>query len=172
GLGAPLVVKAYRDRRFARGVPADRADTAAAMLLARALDRSLAEPLPFDWGADSLRDSVTFRIELGWPSVDSAGKFSPPHFTSTAIPIFSVAHPWETSVAPKPGSRGPRYPNAARNAGYGALVNMQFLVDTSGHAFASSMRALWPDNTPPLEGEKREYYNSFVDAVRSAVPKM
>ena len=171
GLAAPLRVTVWRNGRISHTLPAGRADTAAAALLARALDLVIPNEV-FLWGADSLRDSVSFRFELSWPSIDKKGRVTPPRFTTNAVPLFSVSHPWELTAAPKPGNKGPRYPNAARSAGYGGLVNMQFIIDTMGRAVPSSMRALWPDTLPQLEGEKRMHYDAFVDEVRRVLPAM
>ena len=171
-LGLPLFVKAYRGGRITPGVPVGRADAAAAAVLARALDLVLPEASPFLWGADSLRDSVSFQIELAWPTVDSTGKVTPLQLKHTGVPLFSVAHPWERQVWPKADNRGPRYPEAARSAGYEALVKMQFIIDTSGRAVPSSMRDLWPDTLPPLQGEQRRVYEAFVEEVRRVLPAM
>ena len=172
GVGAPLVVTVHRDGRITHRVSRTGTDTVAATLLAKALDSPLSQLPPFEWGADSLRDSVSFRFELGWATVDSAGKVKPAHFTRTPVALFSVARPWEMSVAPSPRNRGPIYPPGPRNSWVEAYVNMQFLVDTSGHAVPSTMRALWPASTPELTGEKRRYYDAFVNEIRRAIPKM
>ena len=171
GLAAPLHVTVRRDGRLTHRIPRNRADTAAAAMLARALDLTASEAAAFIWGADSLRDSVSFEIELGWSTVDRHGRVTPAHFESTALLMFSVMHPWEEMVSPVVHNVGPRYPDAARRAGYGGLVKMQFVVDTAGRAVESTMKALWPDSVPPLQGSQREMYTEFVEAVRSFVPK-
>ena len=172
GLGAPLRVTVYRDGRIVHRIEPQRTDTSAASLIGKALDLAMSEATPFIWGADSLRDSVSFDIELAWPTLDRSGKLSPPKFTSAAIMLFSISRPWEHQAALYPNSKGPRYPNGPRSAGYGGLVNMQFLVDTSGRAVASSMKALWPDTLPELQGEQRDHYNAFVRSVRDVLPSM
>jgi hypothetical protein len=172
GLGAPLFVTVHRDGRITHRVSRTRSDTVAAALLAKALDSPLSQVPPFEWGADSLRDSVSFRFDLGWATVDSAGKVQPARFTRTPVALFSVAHPWEMSVTPSRRNRGPSYPPGPRNSWVEGYVNMQFLVDTSGHAVPASMRAVWPASIPELTGEKRRYYDAFVDEIRRALPKM
>ena len=172
GLAATLLVTARPDGRLTYRVPVDRGDTAAAALIARALDSSPPEARLFDWSADSLRDSVSYEIVLAWPTVDRQGSVTKPHLTSVAVPIFSVAHPWELTVAPKPGNRGPLYPDAAMRSGYTAYILMQFLVDASGRAIMSSVRDLWPKDKPRLTGDDGKHYESFVASVRRALEKM
>ena len=172
GLGAPLRVSVYRDGRITHRIPPERADTSAAYMIAKALDLAAPESAPFMWGADSLRDSVSFDIELTWPTVSRGGKPKSPTFTSAAIILFSISHPWQAEAAPHPNNRGPRYPEGARSRGYAGLVNMQVVIDTSGRPVPSSINALWPDTLPELQGEPRRQYDAFVKAVRESLVSM
>lgn len=172
GLAAPLTVTMHRDGRITRSFPADRGDTAAAALLARALDTVPQESKLLDWSVDSLSNSVTFRVDLDWPTVEPNGKSTPPRVTSVALAIFSVAHPWEKLVARRSDNRRPIYPDTPRVLGFGASVIMQFVVDTSGRAEPATVRDLPLPADARLNAREMEQYKLFVQSVRRAVVQM
>lgn len=67
----------------------------------------------------------------------------------------------ERPVTQAPGSPGPRYPDALRDAKIEGTVMAQFVVDTTGHVLPGSFRVL----KAPADTE-------FVVSVRSALPNM
>ena len=121
---------------------------------------------------EALTDSASFEIEFAAGMVNEYRKVITPRLEATAIPILSVASPWERGAYPTRDSKGPRYPPAAKSAGVGASIVMQFLVDSAGNVVASSMRDVWPKDRPRLTGEMETHYLSFVDAVRAALIQM
>ena len=61
----------------------------------------------------------------------------------------------------RPGSPGPRYPDALREAKVEGVVMAQFVVDTMGRVMPGSFRVL-----------KAPADTAFVSAVRMALPNM
>jgi hypothetical protein len=141
-------------------------------LFGRALDEVRGAFGLFTGNPEAQIDSATFEIVFAPAMVDQYKKVIKPRVDAVAIPIFSVAFPWERGVAPKVGNKGPRYPVSAREAGAQGTVIMQFLVDSAGHVVESSIRDLWPRDKPQLTGELGKHYRSFVDAVRDIVPRL
>ena len=143
----------------------------AAWLGARALD-SMTTAGELEWSADSMRDSVRFDIAFVRPVLDSAGQATMPRHRRIALPVFSVLAPWEQHVAAKPDQRPPHYPDVERIAGYVATILLSFIVDTTGHAEASTVHDLWPNEKPRPTGRNLEAYQSFLDETERAVVKM
>ena len=164
---APLQLTAYRDGRIAaRGVQAS--DSTTASLMARALD-SISSFGLLTVTKDSLRDSVRFDIDFVRPSLDSAGHVTSPKVKRSAIPVFSESMPWEEMVSQKAGQAHPHYPEAARVRNYEGTVILQFIVDSTGHAQATTIRDLWPDARPRYTGAELEQYTRFVEASTKGV---
>ncbi|MBY0491673.1 MAG: energy transducer TonB [Gemmatimonadaceae bacterium] len=65
-----------------------------------------------------------------------------------------------TVVTPRPGTAGPVYPAAMRQAGTAGVVLAQFIVDSSGHADPRSFR-------PRLSTDP-----AFTEAVRTSLERM
>lgn len=170
GVDAPLHLVAYHDGRIvSRDVP--QGTPTIASLFAQAL-HSMSTLGVLDWSADSTRDSIRFDIDFVRPTLDSAGKVTPPEFRRTGILLLSIMAPWERVVAPKAGNRPPHYPDEARRRWYEGKVLLNFVVDTSGHPIISSIHDLWPDDVPPLTGDKLVQYQNFVESSESAVREM
>jgi TonB family protein len=85
----------------------------------------------------------------------SAGK---PTFMPEGVTYFEFQV--EKPVTPAPGSRSPRYPDLARQAGLEGEVLAQFVVDTMGRAEPSSLKIL------------KSSHDLFVESVRNALPEM
>jgi hypothetical protein len=132
--------------------------------LARALDTTPQESKLFDWSADSLRDSVSFKVDLDWATVDASGRSMPPRVSSVALAIFSVAHPWERLVVHKPDNRRPLYPDSALLHGFGASIVMQFVVDTAGRAEPATVRDQPLPASARLNARELEQYKVFVQS--------
>ena len=164
-LDVPLEVTARRDGHLTW--QADyRGDTAAAGLLGRALAAAVADGDSLLLDSTMIRDSVRFRFALAWPQVGPKG-VQAMHLDHTAIPVFSVAMPPMQRIAPKPYNPAPRYPFDARERGYTAIVMMDFVVDTAGHAVMATVHDEWGLDRPRPTGEPARIYDEFRDAVRS-----
>ena len=163
-----LELVAYRDGRIARRSREPLWVGGAATLMLKALD-SIDTRAYVTWPASTAPDSVVFDFAFWRPTIDSLGGVTPPKPTRTAVPLVSIAEPWERSVMAAPNQRPPHYPLAARERNYEGMVLLQVLVDTTGHAIESSIHDLWPDNKPRLHGTDLQVYEEFVDESTDAV---
>ena len=166
---AMLPITAFPDGRLEA---ADVPPGSPAALVRRALnDRSALGLL--DWSADSARDSITFDIDFVRPSLDSAGHVSKPTLKRAAIPLLSLLTPWERPVTQKhPGSHHPHYPDEANRAGYEAMVLLNFIVDSTGHAVDSTVKELWPSGKQRPTGLDLSMYQQFLEATKRAIPQI
>ena len=145
-------------------------------MIARALqdvrDRQ-GEPF-FLWPDSSAIDSLSVQLKFVRASVDRQGKVTPYSRKDgrVAFLVFSVQAPWEEQAIALPRNPVPRYPQDARNAGIQATVLMQFVIDTTGRADRSTIKEHWPKNVPRPKGDRAEYYQMFVTAVREVIPAM
>lgn len=179
---ANLHFVAFRDGRIVARIADDSLPTTVSLtrtaslptiasLFARVLD-SMSTVGLLDWSGDPGRDSIRFDIDFVRPTLDSTGKITRPTLRRTGLLLLSIMAPWEEVVRPKPGNRAPQYPEAARREGYQGNILLQFIVDTAGHASASTIHDLWPKDRPPLTGGKAEKYKEFVENSISAVRQM
>jgi hypothetical protein len=86
-----------------------------------------------------------------------------------AFPVFSVFFPPEVSAKLTHQSLPP-YPQPERVAGITAVVVMDFLVDSSGHALPSSFKEVWPPTKTRPTGQMLAAYNDFLDSVTRWLP--
>jgi hypothetical protein len=168
GVDSTLRLTAFRDGRV---VPGDTTSRTAAALMARALTKTSTVGL-LDWTADSARDSIRFNIAFVRPWLDSAGRVSTPTARRIAIPLLSVRAPWERPVSQKPGRAHPQYPEGARRAWYEATIVLRFIVDSTGHAVDSTIKEVWPEGTPRLQGEKLSMYERFLESTKRTIPEL
>jgi hypothetical protein len=157
-----LELIAYRDGRIARRSREPLWVGGAAALMSKALD-SIDTRAYVAWPASTAPDSVLFDFAFWRPTIDSLGGVTPPKPTRTAIPLVSIAEPWERGVVTVPNQRPPNYPLGAQRAHYEGTVLLQFLVDTTGSAIQSSIHDLWPDEKPRLRGSDLQAYEEFVE---------
>lgn len=87
---------------------------------------------------------------------------------SGALPVFVLRILYEKPASPKHAVQ-PTFPDTNQRAGWMGIVQLQFVVDTTGHAVDSTLHALWPATTPPLTGAEREAYETFVSAAERAI---
>ena len=171
GIGSDLIVVLHRDGHVTHRVQSDHADTAAAALFGRAIDEVGGASSLVGVSLDPRTDSASFAIVIASAIVDENRRVLKPSPDAVAIPILSVASPWQRGAIPKAGNKGPTYPPSARSAGMGATIIMQFLVDSVGSVVDSSIRDIWPKDKPRPTGEMGKHYESFVDAVRKVLPR-
>lgn len=124
------------------------------------------------WSASTSPDSVVFEFAFWRPTIDSLGAVTPPKPTRTALPLVSIAEPWEREVRLAPNQRPPHYPLDARERNYEGMVLLQFLVDTTGRAIQSSIHDLWPDKKPRLHGADLQAYEEFVEESTDRVKEL
>lgn len=135
-------------------------------LLAQAIERvspsEAADLLPTP-GPDSVRIAFT----LVWPTVDHAGRVRSVD-ERPLVPAFTIAYPWVDPVAPLRIVQ-PRYPDWGRGVYPVGAVILDFVVDTSGRADRATIHDWWPAGRPRLAGQRGEWYDEFVRAVRASV---
>ena len=170
GTEAPLPLTAYPDGRIVAH-DSTHARSSAAALMTRALERLSTAGL-LEWSADSRRDSVNIDIKFVRPTLDSAGHVTNPKMERTGVLLLSVLAPWERPVSPKPGHRGPSYPDDARRTGYEATIVLRFIVDSTGRAVDSTIEDLWPHDKPRLKGRDLDAYESFIESTKRWLPEM
>ncbi|MDF1502609.1 hypothetical protein [Roseisolibacter sp. H3M3-2] len=147
-------------------------DTAGAALVARAARQAFDSTGPYFWDESVPGDSLRFVLDLV-PSGTAPDGSRVSHGRPIAFPVFSQRVPAETPVAPLPEqSRSPRYPAGAKRDSFIGTVVLQFIVDTAGRAVPGSIRDVWPEHRPRLEGESAQAYREFVDASRAGVRGM
>jgi hypothetical protein len=119
--------------------------TAVGRATARALNGRTGAPLPLQFeGAGNAE--VTLEVRFGRsPRPDAA------------IAAFALQ---EREVRPRPGNRGPRYPDSYRVQNLEGQVMIGFIIDEAGQVDGSSMRVLWSDG------------DLFTQSVVAALPSM
>ena len=161
GVDKALHLVAYKDGRI---VVLDRDSInvgTTAALLARA-HGAMSTIGQLEWSADSARDSVRFHIAFNRPTLDSAGHVTKATSDRRAVPVFSILAPWQRMVTKK----GPRdvfgYPDGeARH--YNAHILLSFIVDSTGHAVASTIRDLYAARNARLTGRDSTAYQAFIE---------
>lgn len=143
---------------------------AALILRAASLVAQAAEP--FLWDEEQEGDSLAFRLSLTVPTHGRDGVMRKIE-SRVAIPVFIVRTPWSEQVTQLPGAAGRlKYPDEPRHRGYQADIHVRFIVDTTGHADASTIRDYIPDGQTRPRGEDARMYDMFVREVRRAIPTM
>ncbi|MGI8548140.1 MAG: energy transducer TonB [Gemmatimonadaceae bacterium] len=168
-----VIVTAFRDGKI-NVRSALRSDSAVAprrpngaALLSKAINTLRDEGEVVAWPEGVPVDSFSFSIDLISPVIDSSGKTSMP-LVRIAVPLFSVAAPWEESVRVVRAGK-PSYPNENQRDGASGYAVMQFVVDTTGRPDMSTVRDVWPPTKPRLTGSLRDYYVAFVNAARRGI---
>jgi hypothetical protein len=147
----------------------NRPDSAAALLLARALAAVAKNGQHFVIWPDGLEsDSVAFRLEMHYPFVNGRGDVGTLDLRQ-AFALFAVRVPTsEPAVAKR--LRHPAYADELQAKGVAGDLIMQFIVDTTGRAEMATVKDVWPSDRPRLTGEKGQYYEAFRKAVVRSLP--
>lgn len=171
-LGGGLRIVAHRDGRFSWSSPprqtgADTLHDQSRDLLAQALAavREAGERVAWPVGGDG--DSITFDISYRWPGISPAGTVQAME-ARHAVPVFSMAMPWEKPVAVRRQPRI-RYPYGAQSRSAEGTVILQFVVDTAGRVDQDTIREQWPADRPRLTGELGKHYEAFLAAARRSL---
>ena len=177
-LEGTLLLSMHRDGRVtARATPnrplVDRSTMAAIIALAEAFTLVRARgAAAFVWN-DSLRgDSLMVPVRIEYR--EALGPDAPPTAMRPAvsIPLFIVRVPLiEKPAVPVPG-RGPRYPAASIEAGAGARVRLDFVVDTTGRIRLETIREQWDSKVPRQRGALARHYDAFRAAVITSMPNL
>ena len=142
-------------------------------LLAEALQRVQSREEPFVVWPDLPRiDSTSFRLRFSFPRPTRDGRTLEDETSRARFLVFSLPIPWMQEALMKTGTANPRYPDVARNAGIGAKVNMQFVIDTNGRADVSTAKHLQKDQAAQLPPDRRAIYDSFVKSVMQTLPSI
>ncbi|MGI8508058.1 MAG: hypothetical protein ACR2MQ_01895 [Gemmatimonadaceae bacterium] len=166
GLGG-VSLTAHRDGRIDVQPPSHPPGSAGFNLLSRAIRGVHDDGDTVSWPDSVAADSFSFSIDFISPSVDRAGKVSMGH-VRIAVPLFSVAAPWEEdAMVVREGRKS--YPSVNQRERVTGNTEMQFVVDTTGRADMSTVRDVWPAATPQLTGAMHEYYIAFVQAARATI---
>ena len=113
--------------------------------IASAINRQALDPLPLQFqGAGD--EEVTLEVRFGWSPRPGA-----------AIAEFARQ---ERDVRPRPGNRGPRYPDTYRMQNIEGEVMVGLIIDAAGQVDGSSMRIVWSDGV------------LFTQSVVAALPLM
>jgi hypothetical protein len=173
GLDAELRLTGYRDGRYVwtiGGADTTARGRAGAALLGRALAAVQADGELFAWLDGTPGDSAAFVIALHRPDVDRAGKLTLPKLR-LAVPVLSVAAPWDEPAGKIRSNVSPKYPRRPREMNIVGSVILQFVIDTTGRADMSTVRDLWPRDRPRLTGDFGAAYDEFLEAARAALPR-
>jgi len=163
----PLAVTIYRNAAPVFQLISPHTDSAAAAILLTAVHKTLDEDEGPFWPDGTSGDSLTFglRFELTNPGklkLDDTGRI--------AFPVFSVFFPPQVSARLKHKSL-PTYPPSERSEGITAVIIMDFLVDSTGHAIPGSMKEVWSPTKKRPTGQMLAAYNDFLDSVTRWLPK-
>lgn len=166
GLGG-VSLTAHRDGRIDVQPPRYPPGSAGFDLLSRAIRGVQDDGDAVSWPEGVAADSFSFSISLTSPHVDRSGKVSMGH-VRIAVPLFSVAAPWEEdAMVVREGRKS--YPSVNQRDYVTGNTEMQFVVDTTGRADMSTVRDVWPATTPQLTGAMHDYYIAFVQAARVTI---
>jgi hypothetical protein len=171
-LDSRLDVVVHRDGRVSSAVyqsaDSNRADTAAAHLLARSLGAVTADGGYFMVWPDGFEaDSVAFHLAMYHPFVNGQGVVGTLSLRR-AFALFSVRVPAQEPVEVKRRLQ-PKYPKDFPMRGISGSLLMQFVVDTMGRAEMATVKDLWPPNRPHPTGEMRGYYEAFRKEVVKSI---
>lgn len=146
---------------------AERADSAAALLLADAVGvtRGAGDLLVPD--AFLRGDSLVFYLEHVRPYSAAGGER---HLVTrrNPAPAFELGVPPEKQAGLN-GRLSVRYPSELQSRGFVGKVIVRFVVDTAGRAEMSTLRDAYPAEAASLDRTKRGAYDLFLGAVRGAV---
>jgi hypothetical protein len=140
-------------------------DSTATLLLLHAFNTARAHGgATMAWPDDFANDTVFVRLRL-WPNYVSATTKREASVGRYSFPAFSLTEPEEGPALPLPNATKPKYPVGNELVRYSGTVLMQFTVDTTGRAEPATIRDLWPDGKPRLEGREAHIYGAFVSSV-------
>jgi len=163
----PLGVTIYRNSAPVFQLLSPSTDSVAAAILLTAARKAVDEGEgPFS-PEGTAGDSLKFR--LGFALTDP-GKLNLDDTGRIALPVFSVFFPPQVSARLKHKSL-PTYPPSERRAGITAVIIMDFLVDSTGHAIPGSMKEVWSPTKKRPTGQMLAAYNDFLDSVTRWLPK-
>ena len=114
------------------------------------------------WPAELPGDSARVRLRVEIPSLVN-GKLVGDEVLPLALPVFTTRVLVEKPAAVKHAVI-PTYPERNRSDGWVGTVDMQFVVDTTGHAVDSTMKSIWPKGVPLPKPEQMEVYTRFMRA--------
>jgi hypothetical protein len=136
-------------------------------LLGRAVDAALARNERFAWPDGVEGDSIAFLIRFDYPE-SFEGQKPEPMRGEHAAELMVMRIPVMTPV--RPGRMGRiAYPEELRRRGVTGTLQMQFIVDPAGRPLQGSVRDLWPEKRPRLQGNLRHYYEEFLFEVKRAL---
>lgn len=165
-------VTVHRDGRlaWARGDTGTlrTADTAATVLLARALADVHTAGERVLWPDSLAGDSAAFSLALAAPTIRRDGSATLEGVRS-AFPAFTLPLPWSEPVRIVTPPRIV-YPDASLRGGAEGMVRLQYVVDERGRALAETIAEQWPASRPRLRGDLGRYYQAFVRTTRRGVP--
>lgn len=121
------------------------------------------------WPEGVEADSSRFRLALIHPTVHRDGRIGELR-ARLALPVTSVAVPWETPVVAL-HQEPPRYPSSTQRSGVGGTVIMRWIVNARGEVDMGTVRDVWPDDRPRLKGEMGRHYDFLVQAVRRSLAR-
>lgn len=137
------------------------------LLLVNALDATRKSGETILWPDGVPGDSARVRLHMGMWGINK-GQLVGDEPLPRALPVFATRILSEKPAAPK-HSVTPTFPDTNRRAGWMGIIRMQFVVDTTGHAVDSTVKAIWPGHGPDLTGSERDAYDAFVRAVERAI---
>ena len=128
-------------------------------LLERAVDSASANE-PFTWPEKLEGDSVAFELHFDWPRPDGAGKFDPIP-ARHAAPVAPMIVPAVRAARPTRAADFVfrRWPADSRGD---VVVEVEFVVDSTGRADAGSIRTRWPEGEPPAAGLAGRSFAQFT----------
>lgn len=143
-------------------------DTAATVLLARALADVHVAGERVLWPDGLAGDSAAFALALAAPTIRRDGSATLEGVRS-AFPAFTLPLPWSEPVGIVTPPRIV-YPDASLRGGAEGMVRLQYVVDEHGRALARTIAEQWPASRPRLRGDLGRYYQAFVRTTRRGVP--
>lgn len=136
-------------------------------LLLGALESMARDGESIIWPDGVVGDSARIRLHVEIPSLVN-GQLIGDETLPVGVPVYRTRILPETPAAVARGVH-PDYPEPNRRAGWSGTVFMQFVVDTSGRAEASTVRDFWPKDAPPLDRDRAEAYSEFVGAAKRSI---
>lgn len=138
-------------------------------LLIDALEASRKRGEMIVWPDGVPGDSARVRVHIAIPSLVK-GKLTGDEALPVALPVFTTRILDVKPVAVR-NAVTPKYPEDNRRTGWMGAVHMQFVVDQTGHAVDSTIKTFLPKGAPPLAADQQRVYDTFVAAVKAAIPQ-
>ena len=115
-------------------------------------------------------DSIVFTLHYLYRYDVVGGRVRPRAFGPATLAAFTLRTPVEKQAAVA-APITVHYPTSSIMGRAEGVVIVQFVIDTTGRAMASTVHDVWPKDRPRLTGDLGEYYQAFFAATKEAIAR-